>query len=500
MNEFIPLMVIIPIVCAILLNLLHGFNKTIKYLSFIVAILIPLIPLLANFGLHIFGGHVPLIDNSVIYNANLNQLSSLSSQILTSFHPGIVYSFGVLQKILIFFFGIVCFLAIFNYISQNKKVSGPYLFLIFMGIASIIALILTDDIFHMYIFFEISALAQVGVILVSKVKNNYEIALKYLFLGSIGGPIMLIGIGFLLGLVGSVNIADIILAIKSGFVDPLSPAFLLSFVLIFFGWVYSVGLPPFHTIKSSVYSKALPDGSAILQAFTVLTFISIGLIILRIFAPINLLNPLIIIFSLVGMVLSLIMALMQDDFRRAIGFLAVGEIGYIGLGFGIATPLSISAGLFQGINELLISALLFIAFGAILLITKTSKISKLGGLIAYHPKFAIFVLIAGLALAGVPPLNGFASKLLLVQSALAAGLGELAVLMIIISIVTFVVFVNIFHSIFLKPKPKDLDVSNKIIPRSTIFSVLIILIICIILGIFPDIIVNPISSYVGGLF
>ncbi|KZX14146.1 energy conserving hydrogenase EhbF [Methanobrevibacter curvatus] len=497
MNELIPLMVIIPITCALLLNLFHGYSKPVKYLSFVVALILPIIPFLANYGLHFFGGHVPLIDNSLL----LNQLpSNISSSIISNFHPGIVYSFNSLSKIFIFFFGIVTFLAIFSYISQNKKVSGAYLFLIFMGVAAIVALILTDDIFNMYIFFEISALTQVGIILASKIKNNYEVALKYLFLGSIGGPMMLMGIGFLLGLVGSVNIADIMLAINSGFVDPLSPLFLLSFGLIFFGWLYSVGLPPFHVIKASVYSKALPSASAIIQGFSVMTFIAIGLIIIRIFSVVKFVNAFIIFFSLAGMILSLVLALSSNDFRKTIGFLAVGEIGYIGLGFGIGTPLSITAGLFQGLNELIISALLFIGFGTILYFVKTSKLSKLGGLISYHPKIALFVLIGGLAMAGVPPLNGFQSKLALVQSALSAGYPELAVIMILLSIITFTVFVNVFHRIYLKPKPLDLEVKpDVVIPRSTVFSILILLIICIILGIIPNIVTTPLFNYVGAL-
>jgi energy-converting hydrogenase B subunit F len=496
MNEIIPLMVIIPITCALLLNLFHNRNKTVKILSIVVALFLPIIPLLSNYGLHYFGGHAPLIDNSGLIESIPSYISNTS---LINFHPSISYFFGGLQKIFIFFFGIVAFLSIFTSVNETKKVSGAYMFLMFMGIAAVTAMILSDDIFHMYIFFEIAALSQVGIVLASKTERNYEIALKYLLLGSIGGPMLLIGIGFLLGLVGSVNITDIIFAVKNGLVDPFSPVFIFSFGLIFFGWLYSGGLPPFNTIKSSIYSKALPHASALIQAFTVITLVTIGITMFRIFSPLPLVKVMIIIFSLLAMILGIVMALMQNDFRRTIGFLAVCELGYVGIGLGIGTQLSITAGLFQALNEILITALLFIGFGTILYITKISDTNKLGGLIEQNPKIAILILLGGFAMAGVPPLNGFQSKLMLIQSSLKAGFPELAIIMVLISIVTFMTFIKVFHSIYLKPKPNNLTFKDVKIPKATIFSVLILLLICVVLGLVPNLVTTEIYQFVGGL-
>ncbi|MDR2544243.1 MAG: energy conserving hydrogenase EhbF [Methanobrevibacter sp.] len=496
MNDLIPLMVVIPIIAAILLNVLHGKNSLVKIVSVIIAICLPLILLLSNYGLHYFGGHSPLIDNGDLLNSFPSFISNTN---LSNLHIGITYYFGGLQKVMLFFLFLLGFLAIFTTINERKRSSGSYMFLIFMGLGSVTAMLLSDDIFHMYIFFEIAITAQVGIILSSSDDQKYETAMKYMILGSIGGPILLTGIGFLLGLVGSVNITDISNAVKSGLIDPFSPVFLFSFGLIFFGWIYSVGLPPFHTIKSAIYSKATPSGSAILQALSVIIFLSFGLAILRIYSHLPFVNGFIIFFSLCGMILSITMALVETDLRRIIGFLAVGELGYLGLGFGIGTKLSITAALFQGLNELIITALLFIGFGAILYLTKTSNINKLGGLIENHPKIAIMVLIGGFAMAGVPPLNGFQSKLMLIQSALNANFPELAIIMILISIVTFMTFTKIFHAVYLKPKPQDLKIEKTLVPRSVIFSIAILLIICIVLGLMPDLVVKDFSVFVGGL-
>ena len=483
MNELIPLMVIVPMMAALLISAFSKFNKVSKILAFVVAICLPIIPLLSNYGLHYFGGYEPILDN--VTN--------------TMFHPAITYSFTFLQQIFIAMIGLLTFLVIFIYLTKYKKVSGPYLFLLFMGTAAVTALMLTDDIFHMFVFFEILALAQVGIVAASSIEYSYEMALKYMILGSIGSPIMLLGIGFLLALTGSVNITDIAAAVHNGLVDATSPVFLLSLGLIFFGWLYASGLPPFHTIKSGIYSKAEPHGAALLQSFTVISMISISLIMFRIYSTLPIFEVLIVFFSILAMILGVSLALTQTDFRRMIGFLAVGELGFIGLGIGLGTQFAITAGLFQALNEIIITALLFIGFGAIVEATNEVDTRKLGGLFAYHPKVSAMLLIGGLAMAGVPPLSGFQSKLMLVQASLNCGFPELSILAIMVSIATFVVFVKTFYAMFLRPKPNDLEVEGKEVPRAMIFAMGVLLIIILALGFFPDVVTNGISNFVGGI-
>ena len=483
MNELIPLMVIVPLMAALLISAFSKFNKATKVFAFVVALCLPVIPIASHYGLHYFGGYAPVMDNvtNVMY------------------HPAITYSFTFLQQIFIAMLGLLTFLVVFIYLTKYKKVSGPYLFLLFLGTAAVTAMLLTDDIFHMFVFFEILALAQVGIVAASSIDYSYEMALKYMVLGSIGSPMMLLGIGFLLALTGSVNVTDIAAAVHNGLVDATSPVFLLSLGLIFFGWLYASGLPPFHTIKSGIYSKAEPHGAALLQSFTVVSMISIVLIMFRIYSSLPIFEVLVVFFSILAMILGVSLALTQTDFRRMIGFLAVGELGFIGLGIGLGTQYAITAGLFQALNEIIITALLFIGFGAIVNATDEVDTRKLGGLLAYHPKVSIMLLIGGMAMAGVPPLSGFQSKLMLVQASLNCGFPEISILAIMVSIATFVVFIKTFYTMFLKPKPQDLDLEGKEVPRTMIFTMGILLIIIVLLGIFPDFITSGISNIVGGL-
>lgn len=482
-NYLIPLMVVVPMLCAILVNAFAKFNKSIKVLTFVVAICLPIIPLLSNYGLHFFGGYTPMLDNAtgVIY------------------HPAITYAFDMLQQIFIVAIGLITFLVAFIYLSKYKKASGQYLFLLFMGTASVTALMLTDDIFNMFVFFEILALVQVGIVIASPMDYSYEMALKYMILGSIGSPIMLLGIGFLLASTGNINISDIIVALHNGTLSYTSPVFLMSFALIFFGWLYASGLPPFHIIKSGMYSKAEPHGAALLQTFTVISMISIVLIMFRIFHELPIFELLLVLFSVLAMILGVSLALTQTDFRRMIGYLAVGELGFIGLGIGLGTQFAITAGLFQALNEIITTALLFIGFGLIAYVTKEEDTRKLGGLLAYHPKVGLMLLFGGLAMAGVPPFSGFQSKLMLVQASLSCGYPELSILAVIVSIATFVIFVKTFYGMFLRPKPKGLEVPDNEVPKSAVFAMVVLLALIIILGLCPGLVTNGIYEFVGGI-
>ena len=102
-------------------------------------------------------------------------------------------------------------------------------------------------------------------------------------------------------------------------------------------------------------------------------------------------------------------------------------------------------------------------------------------------------------MAGVPPLSGFQSKLMLVQASLNCGYPELSILAIMVSIATFVVFVKTFYTMFLRPKPIDLELEGKSVPRAMILAMAVLLVIIVVWGVFPDFVTQGISNFVGGI-
>lgn len=304
---------------------------------------------------------------------------------------------------------------------------------------------------------------------------------------------MLLGIALILGLTGNVNITDIVTMIHSGAVNPTNPVLLFAAGMLFYGWLYATGLPPFNAIKSEIYSKGLSSGSMVLQAFSVIGCISIGLVIMRIFGYLPTMKMAILAVSVIAMILGICMAMTQDDFKRVIAYLAVGELGYIGVGIGLGTAYSMTAGLFQATNELVVTSMLFAAFGLVLYKTKTSKISNLGGLIEDMPAAALLTVLAGFIMAGIPPFSVFQSKYMLCQAAMAQGIPELAIIMIILSIVTFLAFLKITYMVFLRPKPAELKVSKSKIPKVTMAVLVLFLVISLVVGLFPGLVVDKLG-------
>src|SRR5690606_25174955 len=105
-------------------------------------------------------------------------------------------------------------------------------------------------------------------------------------------------------------------------------------------------------------------------------------------------------------------------------------------------------------------------------------------------------------MAGVPPLNAFQSKLMLIQASINAGLPELGVIMILLSIVTFMTFMKAFHAVFLRPQPADLEIKNENVPKATIIVMLVFLVVCIVFGLFPQVVtryLQPLATSLGGV-
>jgi multicomponent Na+:H+ antiporter subunit D len=209
-----------------------------------------------------------------------------------------------------------------------------------------------------------------------------------------------------------------------------------------------------------------------------------------------------------------------------IGFVAVAEIGYMLLAFGAAlasiypdpntgaavfSPAGITAlkgGVFHILNDALDISLLFLVAGAIYYVSKESSLNKLGGLARNMKYTTVFFIIGLIAVSGLPPLNGFASKLMIYQSTYDIN-PIIAIVAILCSILMLAAFVKVFHAAFLGPKIPKFD-QVKEVPKSMLISMFIIAFIIVFIGLFPNIvvenIVNPAvaalqnaSTYIGGV-
>jgi len=208
------------------------------------------------------------------------------------------------------------------------------------------------------------------------------------------------------------------------------------------------------------------------------------------------------ILGIIILAISAFLALTKDDIERIIAYSSVSQMGYIVYSIGIGTVLGVAGALFHAINYALLELLMALAARAVIKTSGTRNIRELGGLAYKMPVTATAFLVGGLSIAGLPPSNGFASKLLIYEAGFERVFhdptftGKLyllyTVIAIFISAVTLLYFMRLFYSVFLsmpsKPaeKAKDPSVAIKA-------SLILLMAISIIFGIFPQI---PVSFIV----
>ncbi len=467
-SELIPLMVVIPLLAAVTANLLHGKDSILKAFVLSIALLLLCLPLVTTYGEHVFGGH-----HRDIYGSDIA--------------TGIEYTFSQHQQILTFVLALIGILVICVYVSSNDRLSGPYLGFFMIGMAATSAVMFADDLFNFYVFMEIAIISQTALAIATGTVRAAKTAVKYLIVGNICGNFLLFGIAMLLSATGSVNITDIARQIALGQVMSTEPLLVISAGFIVFAWMYAGGVFPFHNIKSELYASAMPHASAIMQTQTKFILVSLGIIILRIFAGVWGVRHMMLAASCGAMIFGVIMALKQDNYHKMLSYHAISQGGYVAAGLSIGTPFAIMAGIFHAINHVLYKSALFLGCEALERHRGTSDFSKLGGAIHTMPVIGGLVLCAKFAISGIPPFNGFQSKLMLMIAAFNEGMPEVSIIMLLVSVLTFISMMKAFHMAYLRPAQEG---TVKVPAQSlgTYKMALMILVgLCIILGVFPDI-------------
>jgi len=178
---------------------------------------------------------------------------------------------------------------------------------------------------------------------------------------------------------------------------------------------------------------------------------------------------------------------------------AISQTGYMLLGVGVGLYLltkpefssygikAMEGGIFHIINHAMYKGLLFLTAGAIYYRLKTRNLNEMGGLGHSMKYTSIFFIIGALAIAGIPPFNGFASKLLIYEAAYKVS-PILSIIAMLVSILTLASFVKVFHSAFMGPKIHDVEE----VPKSMLAGMAVLTFVIILFGLFPGWVVSNI--------
>ena len=374
---------------------------------------------------------------------------------------------------------------------------GHYYTLYLMLSGGVLGLVLTGDIFNMYVMVEIMTFAAVALTAFRNYKKGaLESAFKYLVIGSIGSGFTLTGICLVYMQCHTLNMAQIS-ALLSGH---LTPTTVFALALIFIGFGVKSFMVPFHTPAADAYATA-PASVSMLFSGMVNKAGVYGMIRLLfvVFMAMDktAMQILLVAFGTITMFVGVTMALAQHDFKRLLAFHSISQIGYVLASCGLGTVLGVSGGLFHAMNHSLFKGLLFLCAGAVYYATGTTNLDKLGGLSKKMPKTTICFLIGAFSISGLPPFNGFVSKWMIYQAAWSKGLEThnffyvfVTVVAVVVSVMTLASFIKVTQAVFFgQPSEKCMDAAE--VPLSMRVPMWILSALCFLTGIFY----NAVNNY-----
>jgi multicomponent Na+:H+ antiporter subunit D len=333
-------------------------------------------------------------------------------------------------------------------IAPGRRV--PLQGLVLLMLTGLFGVVLTADLFNLFVFLEIYAIATYALVALGGPRATFA-SLRYLFLGTIGSGFYLLGVGFLYFLTGSLTMADV-----AERVVPLgtSPTVIAALALIVVGLGLKMALFPLHVWLPEAHSYAPPAVAALLAAVQVkVAAYALVRILFDVFdvgfvtvdVPVA---QLLLASSVAGIVFGSVMAIAQTDIKRLLAYSTVAQLGYIGVGIGLATPAAVAAGLLHVLSHALMKSCLFLAAGAVYERTGIREIPRFTGLGRRMPLTAAALTVSALSMVGVPPTAGFFSKWYLLLASLETGRVAVAVAIAASSLLTLWYVLRMIESIY----------------------------------------------------
>ena len=333
-------------------------------------------------------------------------------------------TFGGLFAIAVLIVAIMTTVGSFNFMRKQSH-TAVYYSLILLSSIGMVLVAYSTDLVMLFVAWELMSIpTYVLVGFLKKDPSSNEAALKYFLFGALASAIIIFGISIAYGLTGSTNIGEVIQGF-SALDSQMIPLALLAVAMFIAGFGFKMGLVPFHMWLPDTYEGSPPTIAALLAAGTkkvgfaaALRIIVMGTVVLNLDWTFAL-----GVIAVMTMTIGNIAAVMQKNLARMLAYSSIGHAGYILIGLAVApfSPMGIQGSLFHVLNHAVMKGAAFIAVAGIVTTLAITNVDKLKGLARKMPITSLGLVICLLALAGVPPLNGFWSKLVLFGAALDAG-------------------------------------------------------------------------------
>jgi multicomponent Na+:H+ antiporter subunit D len=339
-----------------------------------------------------------------------------------------------------------------NEIPENRHTFFYIAWLLCM--AGLLGITATGDAFNVFVFLEISSLATYTLIALGKDRRALWASFQYLVAGTIGATFILIGIGLMYVMTGTLNMAD--LAQRLPDVENTKTVF-TAFAFLIVGVCMKLALFPLHLWLPNAYTFAPSIVTTFLAATA--TKVAVYVMIRFIFDVFGFefsfthfpLQEVLLTLGIAGIFVASVVAIYQDNLKRMLAYSSVAQVGYIMLGISFASQTGIMATLLHMLNHGLMKGALFLALAAVVYRMGIAQLSQMHGIASRMPLTMAAFLIGGLSLIGVPLTVGFISKWYLVSAALENGWWPVAAAILLGSLLSVVYIWRVIEVAYFKP-------------------------------------------------
>jgi proton-translocating NADH-quinone oxidoreductase chain M len=383
---------------------------------------------------------------------------------------------------------------------------GLYYSLYLVFAMGMLGTVLATNLFEFYVFFELMLVPSFFLIAFFGYGNRKRTSLMFFFWAHVGAVILLLGLmamGFLTGGFDYDTVKANVSQIPQAWIAVIVAALVIGFGVKLAAFIVHIWLPDTYTDAPTPISVLISSAMTGIGAYGL---IRIWIELLS--GPGNYTDYSIYIsiWGVATMIYGGAMALMQKDIKRVLAYSSISSMGYLLFGIGSESVLGISGAIFMYVTHALGKGLLFMMAGSIILQTGTRNMDKLGGLGGKMPYTAVFAMIGGLTIIGVPITSGFMSEWVLFNGALQNAVvswssikAVLFALAITTTILTSAYILWIYKRIFYGITPETLknvrDSSKYVLVTMGILASL-----TLILGLYPDLFYKPIIGYVENLY
>jgi len=384
-----------------------------------------------------------------------------------------------------------------NYMEHYGS-KGSYYALFLLMVAGMNGLVMTTDLFNLYVFLEVAAIASYALVAFGLKHDEVEAAFKYLMLSIVATSGMLLAMSFIYFMTGTLGF-DNLQATLHGTMKPQLIGLCLAFFLMGFG--LKAAVVPFHAWLPDAHPSAPAPISAMLSGVLIKVsgVYALARIVFNIFGFTPAISNILLTLGVLSMVGGAMLALGQSDFKRMLAYSSISQVGYIVIGLGVGTPMGIAGALFHLFNHATFKSLLFLDAGATEYATGTRDLNKMGGLNNRLPITGLTTTVGAFSIAGIPPFNGFWSKLMIIMALVGAEHYFVAILAVGASILTLWYFLLSQRKAFFGKLAAGLEYVKEV-PFFMALATSCLALICVVVGLaFPWVVSNLIQPGVNAL-